>query len=95
MVFKESHNPQVWKFLPARRIKGVYQILQIQEKSGFIHINFSEQSAWPLTLAWLQLRLWWLMESSAFLLFCLRVGKKLQIIRNCDKPGALCAFLLE
>jgi len=34
MVFKESHNPQVWKFLPARRIKGVYQILQIQEKSG-------------------------------------------------------------
>ena len=36
----KGHNPQVWIFLPARRIKSVFQILQILEKGG-LHTHHS------------------------------------------------------
>ena len=82
-------NPQIRKSLPVRKIKSVYQNLQILEKSGLHKYQSSGTNAWPLTLTWMQLRFWWLMETSAFLSTLLPGWKELQIIRNCVKPGAL------
>ena len=45
----KGHNPQVWKYVPARRIKNVSQILQIQEISG-LHTHQSPMTQFLATI---------------------------------------------
>ena len=54
-------------FCQQEELKMSFRSCKSWKKAGFIHINFSGQSAWPLTWAWLQSRFCWLMETSAYL----------------------------